>query len=175
MAWGGCYTCCGSRWKSQHRKIVPLSLCRKTYKYLGILETETIKQVEIKDKIQKEYCKRTRKLLETKLSSRNLIKGINSWAVLLVWYSGHFRKWTRDELKQMDPKTWKLMTMHQALHVDRLNVWRKERGRGLASIEDSVDASRQQFEDYIGKYEALLRLARILIRVLETREDLLSL
>ena len=46
----------------------------KTYKYLGILEADTIKQVETKNKIQKEYPRRTRKLLETKLSSRNLIK-----------------------------------------------------------------------------------------------------
>ena len=46
----------------------------ETYKYLGILEADTIKQVEIKNKIQKEYLRRTRKLLETKLSSRNLIK-----------------------------------------------------------------------------------------------------
>ena len=32
---GGCHTCCGGRWKSQHRKIVPLSLCRKTFKLKG--------------------------------------------------------------------------------------------------------------------------------------------
>ena len=58
----------------------------ETYKYFGIPEADTIKQVEIKDKIQKEYLRRTRKLLETKLSSRNLIKGINTWALLLVRY-----------------------------------------------------------------------------------------
>ena len=52
----------------------------ETYKYLGILEANAIKQVEMKDKIQEEYLRRTRKLLETKLSSRNLIKGINTWA-----------------------------------------------------------------------------------------------
>ena len=34
-----------------------------------------------KGKIQKEYLRRTRKLLETKHNSRNLIKGINTWAV----------------------------------------------------------------------------------------------
>ena len=62
----------------------------ETYKYLGILEANTIKQVEMKDKIEKEYLRRTRKLLETKLSSRNLIKGINTWAVPLVRYSGPF-------------------------------------------------------------------------------------
>ena len=49
------------------------------------------------------------------------------------------------------------MTMHEELHarddVDRLYVSRKEGGRGLASIEDSVDASIQRLEDKIGKHE----------------------
>ena len=49
------------------------------------------------------------------------------------------------------------MTMHKALHprddADILHVSRKEGGRGLASIEDSVDASIQRFEDYRGKNE----------------------
>ena len=48
---------------------------KETYKYLGILEANTIKQVEMKDKIKKEYLRRTTKLLEAKLSRRNLIKG----------------------------------------------------------------------------------------------------
>ena len=60
---------------------------------------------------------------------------------------GPFLKWTREELKQIDQRTWKLMTMHKALpprdDIDRLYVPRKEGGRGLTSIEDSVDASIQ--------------------------------
>ena len=72
----------------------------ETYNYLGILEADTIKQVERKDKIRKEYPRRTRKLLETKLSSGNLIKGIYTWALPLVRYSGPFLKRTRDELKK---------------------------------------------------------------------------
>ena len=47
----------------------------ETYKYLGILEADTTKQVEMKDKIRKEYLRRTKKLPETKLCSRNFIKG----------------------------------------------------------------------------------------------------
>ena len=139
----------------------------ETYKYLGILEADTIKQVEMKEKIQKEYLRRTRKLLETKLNRRNLIKGIITWAVPLVRYSGPFLKWTRDELKQMDQRTRKLMTMHKALHprddVDRLYISRKEGGRGLASIEDSVDASIERPEDYIQKHEGGL--------ITDTRND----
>ena len=50
----------------------------ETYKYLGILEADTIKQVEIKDKIQNEYLRRIRKLIETELFRKNLIKWINT-------------------------------------------------------------------------------------------------
>ena len=41
---------------------------KETYKYLGILEADIIKLVERKEKnFKKEYLKRTRKLLKTKL------------------------------------------------------------------------------------------------------------
>ena len=78
---------------------------KQNYKYLGILEDDTIKQVKMKDEIKKEHLRRTRKLLETKLSDRNLIKGINTHAVHLVRYSGPFLNWTREEHRQMDKKT----------------------------------------------------------------------
>ena len=94
-----------------HDKIRTLGK-NETYEYLGILEADTIKQVQMKDKIRKEYLRRSRKLLETKLSSGNLIKGINTWVVHLIRYSGTILKWTRDELKQMDQRIKKLMTLH---------------------------------------------------------------
>ena len=57
----------------------------------------------------------------------------------------------------MDQRARKIKTMHKALHprddVDRLYVSRKEGGRGLASIEDSVDVSIQRLEDYIEQHE----------------------
>ena len=70
--------------------IIIIIIIIKTYKYLGILEADTIKQVEMKDKIRKEYLRGNRKQLDIKLSSRNPIKGINTWAVPLVRYSGPF-------------------------------------------------------------------------------------
>ena len=49
------------------------------------------------------------------------------------------------------------MTIHKALHprdnVGRIYGSRKEGGRELTGIEDSVDASIQRLEDYIGKHE----------------------
>ena len=47
--------------------------------------------------------------------------------------------------------------MHKALHprddVNGLYVSRKEGGRGIACIEDSVDASIQRLEDYLEKHD----------------------
>ena len=41
---------------------------KETYNFLGILEANTIKEVEMKEKnLKKEYLRRIRKLLETKL------------------------------------------------------------------------------------------------------------
>ena len=115
------------------------------YKYLGILEADTIKQADIKEKKLKEYFRRTRKLLETKVYWRNLIKEINTWAIPTGIYSRSFLNWTREELQQMDQRTRKLMTKHKNLHlrydVESLHISRKEGGRGIASIKDSVDIS----------------------------------
>ena len=62
----------------------------------------------------------------------------------------------------MDQRTRKLM--HKALHprdeVDRLYVSRKEGGRWLASIEDSVDVSIQWLEDYVEKHKGLITAIR---------------
>ena len=71
---------------------------KETYKHLGILEADTIKQVEVNEKIKKEYLRRKSKLLETKLYNRNLIREINTWAVPLVRYSGPFLRWTQEEV-----------------------------------------------------------------------------
>ena len=59
----------------------------------------------MKEKNKKEYLRRTIKLLETKLCSRNLMKELNTSAVLLGRYSGPLLKWSREEFQQMDQRT----------------------------------------------------------------------
>ena len=100
---------------------------------------------------------------------KKIIIGIHTWDGHLVRYSGPFLKWITNELKQMDQRTRKLMTMHKALHprddVDRLYVSRNKGGRGLASIENSIDAWRQRLKHYIKntKVDWLQPLETILI------------
>ena len=119
-------------------------------------EADTFKQVEMKENIKKEYFRRTRMLLQTKLYSRNLIQGRNTRAVSIVRYSGQFFKLAR-ELKEMYQRTKKLMTMHKSLHprdnIDRIYVWKKKEERGLTRIEDNVDTSKKWLADYIEKHE----------------------
>ena len=70
---------------------------KETSKYLGIFKVDMKSGYERK-KMKKEYLRRTRKLLETKLCSRNLMKEINTWAVPHVRYTELFLEWTREEL-----------------------------------------------------------------------------
>ena len=83
---------------------------------MGILEADTVKQVEMKEHIRKNTTGERKRQLETKLRSRNLIKRIHTWALAVLGYSGPFSKWTR-ELQQRDQRTRKLMIMHEALQT----------------------------------------------------------
>ena len=138
-----------------------------TYKYHGILEADRIKSQDMKEKIKKEYLRRTRKVLESKLNSGNLIRAINTWAVSLVRYSAAFIGWTHTELEGLDRKTRKLMTMHGALHprsdIDRLYLPRSEGGRGLIGIEDTVTVAIAALEEYVRESEERLLVAASMV------------
>ena len=94
-----------------------------------------------------------RKILETKLNGGNIITGVNTWVISLLRYSAAFLDWTRAELEQMDRRTRKLMTMHQAVNpkseVARIYLSRKEGGRGLISVEDTVKLAILGLERYV--------------------------
>ena len=90
------------------------------YKYLGVTEADEIKKKEIKEKVGKVYKRRFRKVLGTKLSGENVIKGINIWAISLLRYSAAILDWTKEELQQLDRRTRKLLTMHKGLHPKRI-------------------------------------------------------
>ncbi|XP_067942988.1 uncharacterized protein [Watersipora subatra] len=115
----------------------------ESYKYLGVMEADDIKQSEMKAKIKKEYIHRLMKVPKSKLTAGNLITAINIWAVSLYRYGAGIIQWTKTELQQLDRRTRKLMTMHKGLHprsdVDRVYVERDQGGRGLMSVEETVN------------------------------------
>ena len=78
------------------------------YKYLGMLEADDIMHDEVKRSMKKEYIRRVKKILSSKLNAGDVIKAINSWAVSLLRYSGAIINWTKSELAELDHKTRKL-------------------------------------------------------------------
>ena len=104
----------------------------ESYKYLGILEAERFLGEEMKLKVSKEYFRRLKKILKSKLNGGNLVQEVNTWAVSLLKYSAAFISWRKRELQVKDKKTRKLFTIYGGLHlksdVDRLYIPRKDGG-----------------------------------------------
>ena len=106
------------------------------YRYLGILETDKIKEKQMKKKFTKEYLRWLRFILRSKRNGRYKIMAVNTWAVSVIRYGAAILKWYADELKSLDRRTTKFMTMHGALHlksdVDRVYFSREMGGRGIS-------------------------------------------
>ena len=75
------------------------------YRYLGILETDHLKEKEMKDLFSKEYKHRLKLVLKSKLCGKNKIMASNTWAVAVLRYSAGVVEWRTDELKVLDRKT----------------------------------------------------------------------
>ena len=116
------------------------------YKYLGMIEGEEIKHQEMKKKIEKEYIKRLKAILKSKLSSGDTVKAINTWAVPVIRYSAGIVDWKNSELCNMGRETRKILKIYQAVHprptVDRLYLPRSEGGKGLLSLEECFNAEK---------------------------------
>ena len=137
----------------------------ESYKYLGILEADKFLQEKIKLNVLKEYIRKFRKVLKSKLNGGNLVRVVNTWEVSLLRYSPAFVSWMKKELQALDRKTRKLFTIYGALHstsdVDRLYIPKKEGGRGLISIEDCVELAIMGLKKYVHRSEErLIQAAR---------------
>ena len=125
----------------------------ESYKYMGILQADDIKHVQVKKKVASEYTMRVRKVLKAKLNGGNSIRAINSWAIPVIRYTAGIVDWTQAELEDLDRKTRKLMTANHALHpqcdVDRLYMPRQTGGRGLLQVKQTVEEEKRALNDYI--------------------------
>ena len=120
-----------------------------------MLEADEVMVIEIKDKVKKEYYRRARKVLETKLNSDNVFNAINTWTVSVVWYSAAFLGFSRHKLEKIDKKIRKLLTIQTGFHpkgnVDRLYLSRSDSDRGLIGVQDTVDTAILGLRYYVRK------------------------
>ena len=106
-----------------------------TYKYLGI-------DVE---RDSKEYFTRTRKIWSSELSAYNKVIAHNAFAVPVLIPTIGVLDWTIGEIKDIDIKTQKVLTLTQTFHpnnvVDRLYMQKSFGRRGLKQVQSSYESS----------------------------------
>ena len=115
-------------------------------------------------KVSKEYFRRLKKVLKSRLTGGNLVQGVNTWAVALLRYSVAFISLRKYDLQAIDRKTRKLFIIYGGLHiksdVDRLYVPRKDGRRGLIAIEDWLELAVRDLQVYVhGCEKRLLQAA----------------
>ena len=113
------------------------------YRYLGIMETDKIKEKEMKEKFSKEYLRWLR-LIRSKLNGRNKIMAVNTWAASVMRNT--------DELKNLERRTRKSVTTHGVLHpksdIDRVYLSREMGGRG-SRCEGSIRMEENNWGCYV--------------------------
>ena len=132
----------------------------------------------MKGKITKKYKQRQRLILKSKLNERNKLTAINTWAVAIFRYGAGIIQWKASELKALDRKSRKTMTMYGGLHkksdVYRLYVNRKEGGRGLISVEQCIREEENSLGFYVAKSEEKLIRGVSAAETINTREAITS-
>ena len=74
-------------------KVIKSSQEGESCKCLRILEADRFLEETMKLNVSKEYIRRLRKVLKSKLNGGNLVCGVNSWAVSLLRYPAAFVSW----------------------------------------------------------------------------------
>ena len=116
-------------------------------------------------KIQKECFRRVRSILRSELNAHNRTDAINSLALPVVTYSFTIINWSHTEIKKVDTKIFKLLTMHRMHHpksdINRLYLPRKEGGRGLVQLELSLKTSITGMDTYLNDTnDSMLKLVK---------------
>jgi len=97
-------------------------------------------------------------ILKSELNARNKITTIGALAVPVLRYSFDIINCRIEEIKQIDRKTRKMLTIHKMHHpkadIDRLYVKRKEGGSGLVQVEAAYKAEIINIAEYLNmKYK----------------------
>ena len=128
--------------KSMHNGKVIKNIEEGGYKYLEILEADSIEQEEMKGQIKKESTRSVKNILKSKLNGWNIISTINSKSVSIVKSGAVIICCTKMKLEELDRKTRKLVTMEGAQQpiaaIDGLYLQRCDGGGGLIGQEDCV-------------------------------------
>ena len=127
---------------------------REMYKYLGMDEDVGYHGPLNKDRINKEFIHRAKKIWNSKLYSRNKATAFNAFALPVLTMSVGILDWTEQELLKLYIKTRKVMCISGSLHckgdIDQLYVSRNKGGRGLNNVSDTFKTRMVKLSDHLG-------------------------
>ena len=120
-----------------------------------------------KQQIIKEYKRRVNKIWKSELNAINKSIAHNSFAVPIITQTIGILNWTKQEIKNLDIATRKLLTMngsfHQSSDTNRLYAKRKDGGRGIKNIEDLYECRTIALMEHLekaGEAHGLLKLVK---------------
>ena len=122
--------------------------------YLGVLEMDDISQEKVKEKVQKEYYKRVKAVLKSKLKCGNAVNAINIWAVATVWYGTGIINWNKRELVKIDQQMKNLLNIYIYFNWDSLHArqnshyeaWGYKKGRMKKRLQDTENLFRKNLQ-----------------------------
>uniref|UniRef100_A0A3B3HW39 Reverse transcriptase domain-containing protein n=1 Tax=Oryzias latipes TaxID=8090 RepID=A0A3B3HW39_ORYLA len=124
-----------------------------SYKYLGIPQANGNLEQATRKAATAKYLQRVRQVLRSQLNGKNKTRAINSYALPVIRYPAGIIRWPKEEVQTTDVKTRKLLTMHGGFHPKsstlRLYASRKEGGRGLVSVEATIQDETSKMHKYI--------------------------
>ena len=83
------------------------------YTYLGVVELHKIREDEMKEKLTSEKKRRLRLIPKSQLNGGNETTAINTRVFSILRYGASIIEWREPELKTLDRKTRKIMTMYE--------------------------------------------------------------
>ena len=115
---------------------------------------------------RKEYLRRTKAVMKSRLHGKNKVIAINKLAASLMKYGAVIIKWNAAELDEIDRKTLKIMTTNKEFHpksdIDRLYVLRSKDGKGLKDCKNCVVTVQNSLGWYVKNHVEPLLVAAIL-------------
>ena len=104
------------------------------YKYLWINEGDRMQLAAMKENVSKKYYRRVRLVLKSEMNAANRFEAINTLAVPVVTYSFNIINWKISDIKRLDTKIRKPLTIHRMHHpkadVNRMYLPKRIGGRG---------------------------------------------
>ncbi|KAI5150637.1 hypothetical protein ENBRE01_1615 [Enteropsectra breve] len=110
------------------------------YKYLGILENSSgVKTEEVKKQIKEKILYRTKKIANTKLNAKNIIRAINEFALSPINYYIGIVEYKPEEIEELDRNIRKILIANK-IHAqdackERLYLSKEKMGRGMIKME----------------------------------------